>query len=69
MTPYRTVEADASNELGRPIAPADTVNDATGAWSGVTATPKGPAPTVMALPAVRVARAMGVTVPEVELAT
>jgi len=69
MRPYVTVEADASNADTWPASPALTVNDATGAWSGTMATPKGLKPTPMAVPVVLVARAMGVTVLAPLLAT
>jgi hypothetical protein len=63
MVPYATLDADASNDVAEPAGPGATVNDATGAWSGVMATLSGPMPTAMFAPAVLVATLIGVTVP------
>ena len=54
--------AEASKVVLEPARPGVTVNEATGAWSGVMATASGPLPTVMLEPAVPFARSIGVTV-------
>src|SRR5271166_4956915 len=64
MVPTGDVEAEALNVVGVPATPGLALKAAVGAWSGVMATPSGLLPTVMALPAVLVAVAIGVTLPE-----
>src|SRR5579864_611879 len=61
MPPYATVDLDASKLVAVPSAEPKTERSATGAWSGVIATPADSFPTVMGVPAVFVAVSIGVT--------
>ena len=54
-------DAEASNDVGVPAGSGVTLSSATGAWSGVMASPAGFCPTPMGVPAVSVAVVMGTT--------
>ena len=67
--PTGALEAAPSKEVGEPAVAGEAVNEAVGAWSGVTAAETGPVPTAIAVPAVLVAVVIGVTLLVLELAT
>ncbi len=61
MLPYATVDLDASKLVAVPRAEPKTERSATGAWSGVIATPVDSFPTVMGVSVVFVPVSIGVT--------
>ena len=61
--PKRTVVAEASKATSRPAAAGLAVSAVTGAWSGVTATPRAAPVTGIAAPAVPAFASIGVTEP------